>query len=238
MNELLKINTDNEQITLSARELHEFLGVSTKFQDWFKRMCEYGFDDGVDFNMLKIENVLSQKRERTYSTSDYQITIDMAKEIAMLQRNEKGKEARQYFIQIEKQWNSPEYVMKRALEFANKKVESLMLENKELKPKANFADAVSSSDISILVGELSKLLKQNGVDIGQNRLFEWLRNNGYLMKMGEQKNLPTQMAMNQGLFEIKERTVSYPDGTVRVLRTPKVTGKGQVYFVNKFKKVS
>ena len=107
----------------------------------------------------------------------------------------------------------------------------------EMKPKALFAEAVETSRSSILVGELAKILKQNGVDIGQNRLFEWLRENGYLIKQrGENYNLPTQYSMNLGLFEIKKRTVNNPDGTVRVTRTPKVTGKGQVYFINKFLK--
>lgn len=102
------------------------------------------------------------------------------------------------------------------------------------KPKVLFADAVAASKTSILIGELAKLLRQNGVSIGQNRLFDWMRNNGYLCGTGERRNLPTQKAMELGLFEIKETVVNNPDGSVRVTRTPKVTGKGQTYFVNKF----
>lgn len=102
------------------------------------------------------------------------------------------------------------------------------------KPKAIFADAVSASKTSILVGELSKILKQNGIDIGQNRLFEWMRNNGYLIKSGSSRNLPTQKSMDRKLFEIKERTVNSPDGCIKITKTPLVTGKGQVYFVNAF----
>src|SRR5690606_28985831 len=105
----------------------------------------------------------------------------------------------------------------------------------EMKPKALFADAVETSESSVLIGELAKILRQNGIDIGQNRLFQWMRDNGFLIKQkGENYNLPTQYAMERGLFEIKKRTVNNPDGSVRVTRTPKVTGKGQVYFVNKF----
>lgn len=105
----------------------------------------------------------------------------------------------------------------------------------EMKPKALFADAVETSESSILVGELAKILRQNGIEIGQNRLFQWLRENGYLCKQkGENFNLPTQYSMDLGLFEIKKRTINNPDGSVRVTRTPKVTGKGQIYFVNKF----
>ena len=115
----------------------------------------------------------------------------------------------------------------------NKKLES---QNKDMKPKALFADAVETSDTSILVGQLAKLLKQNGVDIGQNKLFKYLRDNHYLGKRGEYYNMPTQYSMEIGLFEIKERTIQNPDGSVKTVRTTKVTGKGQTYFVNKFLK--
>ena len=107
------------------------------------------------------------------------------------------------------------------------------IEIRRMKPKELFADAVATSDSSILVGELAKLLKQNGVEIGQNRLFQWMRDNGYLIKSGSSKNMPTQKAMEAELFEIKERTINNPDGTVRITKTPKVTGKGQQYFINK-----
>ncbi|KKB75323.1 MULTISPECIES: phage antirepressor [Bacillus] len=114
------------------------------------------------------------------------------------------------------------------LEKQNKQIETM-------KPKALFADAVETSESSVLVGELAKILQQNGVKIGQNKLFQWLRENGYLIrKNGESYNLPTQRSMDMGLFEIKKRTVNNPDGSIRVTRTTKVTGKGQVYFVNKF----
>lgn len=107
----------------------------------------------------------------------------------------------------------------------------------KLKPKALFADAVETSESSVLIGELAKILKQNGIDIGQNRLFAWLRENGYLIRQkGESYNLPTQRSMDMELFEIKKRTINNPDGSVRVTRTTKVTGKGQIYFVNKFLK--
>lgn len=102
------------------------------------------------------------------------------------------------------------------------------------KPKVLFADAVSTSDTSILIGQLAKLITQNGHNIGQNRLFEWMRQNGYLGKSGQHYNEPTQYAMERGWFEVKERTVNNPDGSVRITRTTKVTGKGQVYFINKF----
>lgn len=102
------------------------------------------------------------------------------------------------------------------------------------KPKVIFADAVSISKTSILIGDLAKLIKQNGYDIGQKRLFKWLRENGYLMQYGESYNMPTQKSMQLGLFEVKEGTVINPDDSVRITKTTKVTGKGQIYFINKF----
>ena len=104
----------------------------------------------------------------------------------------------------------------------------------EQRPKALFADAVSASKTSILIGALAKLIRQNGVDVGQKRLFEWLRKKGYLIKSGNDKNMPTQRSMEQGLFEVKEGSYVDGDGVNRITRTTKVTGKGQLYFVNKF----
>lgn len=132
--------------------------------------------------------------------------------------------------------NNPDLAIKtfQALKEEQEKNKRLLAENAEMKPKALFADAVATSHSSILVGDLAKILRQNGVIIGQHRLFNWLRNTGYLIKSGTSKNMPTQRAMEMGLFEVKESTVTNPDGTVRITRTTKVTGKGQQYFINKF----
>lgn len=115
-----------------------------------------------------------------------------------------------------------------------KTVKSLNSKIEKDKPKVLFADAVETAQNSILIGDLAKLIKQNGYDIGQRRLFEYMRSNGFLIKAGVSKNMPTQRSMDMGLFEVKERTINNPDGSVRVTRTTKVTGKGQVYFINKF----
>lgn len=129
-----------------------------------------------------------------------------------------------------------EEIMAKALIVAQKTIENKNKLIEELKPKAIFADAVSASHTSILVGELAKILKQNGVDTGQKRFFEWLRDNGYLIKRkGSDYNMPTQKSMDQGLFEIKETTISHSDGHISISKTPKITGKGQVYFINKLK---
>lgn len=131
-----------------------------------------------------------------------------------------------------------EEIMAKALIVAQKTIENKNKLIEELKPKAIFADAVSASHTSILVGELAKILKQNGVDTGQKRFFEWLRDNGYLIKRkGSDYNMPTQKSMDQGLFEIKETTINHSDGHISISKTPKVTGKGQVYFINKLKPV-
>jgi anti-repressor protein len=235
VNEILKVNNDTQ--TVSARELHERLKINTRFNDWFPRMVEYGFSDGLDFysKMSKTEN-------GGRPSKDYDISIDMAKQICMIQRTPEGKAVRQYLIDLEKAWNTPEQVMARALKFADKEIEKLkksnaglLEDNKRMKPKEIFADAVSVSHTSILVGDMAKLLKQNGVDIGQKRLFEWLREKGYLIKRkGSDWNMPTQKSMDMGLFDIKESTINNPDGSVRINRTTKVTGKGQQYFINKF----
>ena len=113
----------------------------------------------------------------------------------------------------------------------------MKLENKRMKPKALFADAVSTSKTAILIGELAKILKANGIDTGQNRLFKWLREKGYLIsRKGTDYNMPTQKSMNLGLFKIKETSITHSDGHVTITKTPKVTGKGQQYFINKFLK--
>lgn len=136
---------------------------------------------------------------------------------------------------------SDDELMAKALLVANNKIaeRDKIIEQKQarieqMKPKEIFADAVSASHTSILVGDLAKLICQNGYKIGQNRLFDWLRDNGYLMKYGTSRNMPQQKYVEQGLFEVKESNLQNPDGSVRITRTPKVTGKGQIYFVNKF----
>ncbi|MCG4284854.1 phage antirepressor [Lacticaseibacillus paracasei] len=137
---------------------------------------------------------------------------------------------------IEKAIYDPDFIINLATQLKNEqaKTAALKADNETMKPKALFADAVATSHTSILIGDLANLIRQNGVDIGQNRLFAWLREHGYLIGSGDRRNMPTQRAMDLGLFDIKERTFQNPDGSVRITKTTKVTGKGQQYFINKF----
>lgn len=231
MNELINITlNENHEPVVSARDLHKALEVTDRFSRWFDRMLAYGFEENVDYLGREIFHTQAKT-----TVQDYVLKMDMAKEIAMLQRNEKSKEVRKYFIQVEKDFNSPEKIMARALLMADKKVHKLEAQIEADKPKVIFADAVSASKSSILIGELAKLLKQNGIDIGQNKLFQWLRLNGYLIsRKGESWNQPTQRSMELGLFQLKKTNINHPDGHTTVNTTTKVTGKGQQYFVNKF----
>ena len=240
MNELIKVNYEKEQPSVSGRELHEFLEVETPYHKWFPRMCEYGFVENQDYTVADI--FVHNSAGGPQSQKDAAVAIPMAKELCMLQRTDKGKQARQYFISVEEAWNRPEIIMARALKMADARMKTLQAEKEQLqieaaenKPKVVFADAVAVSKTSILVGELAKILKQNGIDIGQNRLFEILREKGYLIKrQGTDYNMPTQRSMEIGLFEIKETAITHSDGHVTISKTPKVTGRGQLYFINMF----
>lgn len=234
MNELITVNFDTQ--TVSARELHKEVGSTERFASWFDRQLQYGFIENVDYTGCKKFNTLANQE-----LQDYDLSVDMAKQICMVQKNDRAKAVRQYLIDLEKAWNTPEQVFARALKMADQTINKLKSENNALvekieqdKPKTIFADAVSTSKTSILIGDLAKLICQNGVQIGQKRLFDWLRQNNFLIKSGSSRNMPQQRYVEQGLFEVKESNVQNPDGSVRITRTTKVTGKGQVYFVNKF----
>lgn len=239
MNVLIPINYDGEQPTVSARALHTGLEISRRFSVWFDTNSQ-GFVENEDFTGVYLK-VQGNQYGGEQTIQDYSLSVDMAKHICLMSRTEKGKQIRQYFIDLEKAWNTPEQIMARALKVADKRIELLKQDNvvlaqdvERMRPKEIFADAVAASHTSILIGELAKLLKQNGVETGQRRLFTWMRDNGYLIKGGSSRNMPTQKGMELGLFEIKETTINNPDGSIRISRTTKVTGRGQQYFINKF----
>ena len=240
MEELIPIKEKDGKQAVSARELHSFLGVKRDFSTWIKdRIDKYDLVENQDYE------VFTNFGENPYGGRplvEYALTIDAAKELSMVEGNEKGKIARRYFIEVEKKYRNS-FMLPRTYAEALRQLAKQVEDNErqkqiieEQKPKALFADAVATSTQSCLIGELAKILRQNGVEIGQNRLFDWLRKNGYLCQYGEKYNQPTQRAMEMELFEVKKTSISKPDGTILVTTTTKVTGKGQIYFVNKFLK--
>lgn len=233
MQELVKVNFDSQ--TVSARDLYESIGSTERFSSWFNRQLQFGFVEGEDFTTVKVlTEVQNNGGMQQRQLADHNLSVDMAKQICMVQKNQKAKEIRQYLIDLEKAWNTPEQIFARALRMADETIKNLTVDVERMKPKEIFADAVSASKTSILIGDLAKLLKQNGYDTGRKRLFEQLRQEGYLIKSGSSKNMPTQKAMEKGLFEVKETNITNPDGSNRIIMTAKVTGVGQQYFINKF----
>ena len=234
------ITVDTDMQTVSARELHEKLEVRYDF----KRRTECNFKDfseGIDYFGAHID-VSGNQYGGQQSIVDYRLSVDMAKHLCLMSKTEKGKMCREYLIAIQKAWNTPEQIMARALKIADKQIESRRNMNNALsedvnrmKPKEIFADAVAASRSTILIGELAKLLRQNGINTGEKRLFGWMRQQGFLIsRRGTDYNMPTQRSMEMGLFEVKERTINNPDGSVRITKTTVVTGKGQQYFINSF----
>lgn len=243
MKELIKITEQNGTKAVSARELYEFLGFDkSNWAKWYRKNIEnneFAFEN-VDYQTF----VLSTNGNET---KDFALSIEFAKKISMMARTEKGEEARRYFIECEKQLKTalPQTYKEALLELIKKEEEkeALLLENqaqqKQLEaqaPKVLFTEAVMGSQSSCLVGELAKIITQNGYEIGEKRLFKWLRENNYLGQKGERYNIPNQQYIEQGLFELKKGTRSGNNGVMHTTITTKITGKGQVYFVNKFLK--
>jgi len=232
MNELIKVETnENMEVVVSGRELHEKLGIETPFKKWIDRMVEYGFTENIDFvtvgQKCPIANGGYQAR------TDYIIKLDMAKEICMIQRNEKGKMFRQYFIQVEKDYNSPERTIQRALLYSQAQVKKLEAKIEEDRPRVSFAETIEKSSDSILIRELSKILANENIHIGQNKLYSLLRQWGYIFQNSTE---PTQKAVQQGLFKINERVIKSVKGDI-LSRTTMVTGKGQVFLLDKIKRM-
>ena len=235
---LIPVREHEGQQVASGRDIHAFLGLGRDYTTWFKKMTEYGFTEGQDY--LTISGEVAREGRGTVTRIDHAVTLDMAKELGMIQRTAKGKEIRQYFIEVEKQAHpqmSDDQIVAQALQITAARVKELEAQAEADRPKVVFADAVATSKTSILVGELAKILRGNGIDIGQNRLFGRLRADGFLIRRkGSDWNMPTQRAMDLNLFEIKETAVTHSDGHVTVSKTPKVTGKGQQYFISRFMK--
>ena len=242
MNELIKVKVKGDQQLVSARDLYKGLEIKRRFSAWVEQNFK-DFEETIDFTSVPGSTVVGNGAVKPIQ--DYAVTIDMAKQLCMMSHTELGKKYRHYFIELEKKWNDPMEIVKRGYAILQNENAQLRIANEKMKPKALFADAVSTAKTNILIGELAKILKANGVDyitvagrkvtMGQNHFFQWLRENGYLIKRkGTDYNAPTQMAMNKKLFKVKESTSINADGTTRINKTTKVTGIGQQYFTNLF----
>lgn len=232
MQELIKVSTNHKGTQIvSARDLYSFLEIRDNFTDWIKRMFEYGFEEGKDFIGISRESTGGRP------SIDYALTLDCAKEISMIQRSEKGKQARQYFLECERKSKSSQVVLPSTKELALMVVKAE--EEKELlqqqiqidAPKVLFANSVTASADCVLMRDLAKVITQSGHEIGQNRLFKWMHDNKYLIGY---QNEPAQRYVEMGLFKVVKRTINPPNKEPCVSPTTMVTGKGQLYFVNKF----
>lgn len=227
MNELIKINYESDRPTVLARDLHEFLEAETPFHKWFPRMCEYGFTEDEDYRTFlsnRSDGLPGKPRQ------DAQLTIDMAKEICMLQRNEKGKQARQYFLQLEREWNSPEAVMSRALRMAEERLErfktinaNLSVQNAIMQPKAEYFDGLCDRESLTGVRETAKLL-----GLKQNDFVKWLIDHKYIYRDKRGRLMPYAEHVDSGLFTVKETYNDKTDWTgVQML----ITVKGKERFL-------
>lgn len=242
MSELIPLTHHDGIQAVMGRDLYNFLEVKEQYADWMKRMVGYGFTEGTDYVSQKPEAGANRGFIPGGNRVDHIVTLDMAKEISMIQRTEKGKRARQYFLECERKAKQTAPALPQTYAEALRELATTVEAKEALEaqaaidaPKALFADAVSTSHTTILVGDLAKILKGNGINIGANRLFKWMRTNGFLIaRKGTDWNMPTQKAMELGLFKVKETAVTHSDGHVSVNKTPKVTGKGQQYFVQRF----
>lgn len=238
MNEIIQVNYDKEEPTVSARDLYDSLskegGVrgTERFSKWFGRYCGYGFAQGEDYSnpYQKIRVQKEGDREVQREVEDYDLSIDMAKQICMLQKTERGKRIRQYLVELDKAWNTPEQVMARALEIAHKTIDKmknqntlLIEDNERMKPKEEFFDAVAGSKDAIEIGKVAKVLNYPG--IGRNKLFEILREKGVLMK----DNIPYQRYIDNGCFRAIEQKYHTPDGETRINIKTLVYQKGVNY---------
>lgn len=201
MNELMKVDYSSTEPTVSGRELHEFLEVETRYNDWFRRMCEYGFSEGVDFYSILSKTSESGGRPST----DHQLSIPMAKELCMIQRTDRGKQARQYFIAIEKAWNTPEMIMSRALKMADVTIQQLRAENSKLivanttmLPKAEYFDELVDRNLLTNFRDTAKELR-----VKEKQFIQFLINKKYVYR-DQKGQLKPYADKNTALFEIKE----------------------------------
>ena len=233
---LIKIETnENNEPVVDGRELHEILGIKTAYKDWFPRMVEYGFTEGIDYIAIAQKRATAQGNETTYT--DHILKLDMAKEIAMLQRNEKGKEVRQYFIEVEKEFNSPEKVMARALRIADKTINTLKLENaqqnqiiKELKPKADYTDRILKNKSLVTTTAIAKDYGMSATTF--NKILHELK---IQYKLGNQWFLYTNY-QDKGYTSSETVEFTRSNGMTDIAMTTKWTQKGRLFLYDELKK--
>lgn len=199
MNELVKVNFDTQ--TVSARELHEQLHIGTEFAKWFSRMCEYGFSTGNDYSEVIVKNDENSKGGRP--ATDYNISVDMAKQICMIQRTPEGKAVRQYLIDLEKAWNTPEQVMARALKLADQTIDSLKTQVIEMKPKADYFDALIDKKLNTNIRDTAKEL-----GVGERAFVSFLISNRFVFRQGKHRELRPYAQYTEsgnGLFVLKDK---------------------------------
>ena len=263
--EVIKIEEYDGKQAVNARELHQKLGSKYQFANWIQeRISKYGFVENQDFEVFK-GNLKNSNGGRC--RIEYALSLDMAKELCMVENNEAGRRIRKYFIEAEKKFREsksslaiPDFtdpaiaarawadqyeknkrltlenkLKQEALEQSTKEVAELQEEKRVNAPKVVFTDAVAGSKGNCLIGEVAKLITQNGYKMGQNQFFAWLRKNGYLGTKGERYNVPNQKYVGEkGYFYIKKGVRQGNDGVLFNIRTPMITPKGQIFFVNKF----
>lgn len=249
MNEMIKIDFSGEQMKVSGRELHQILEVDTPYSKWFQRACtqtitdEDGnkttvivFHEGRDYETLVGQKCPTNNPKNPWTTvTDHSLSMDMVKEICMMSKTEKGKKIREYFIQVEKDWNSPDKLMARALKMADATIAQLTAKIEDDKPKVEFADALLVCENCIYIEELAKLLCQIGMNTGRNRLFEEMASDGFLCIRNGVKNMPTQKCVENGWLVI-EKKVFERGGKTIMGYTTKVTPKGIQYFISYYKR--
>lgn len=224
MNDLMKVDYSNERPTVLGRELHAVLGVESNYTTWMNRMVEYGFSNGTDY--IPILEDRSDGMPGKPATN-HQLTLDMAKELCMIQRTDKGKECRQYFLELERKWNSPEIVMARALQFSQKKVQELEAATSEMKPKAEYFDALVDRNGLMSIRQTAQLLEVN-----EKQFIITLMERGYLYRDARKRLVP-YAAKNKGYFSVKEYIA--PNGNHTGIQTL-VTACGRNHLLQVFGK--
>lgn len=224
MNELISVAYTNDRPTVSGRELHEKLGIKTAYKDWFPRMCEYGFKEGEDFCSFLSESTGGRP------ATEHQLTIDMAKQICMIQRTDEGRRYREYFLEVERKWNSPEAIMGRALRIAEAQLEAAKVKVSELAPKAAYYDRVTESAGSSGIRDTAKLF---GMKL--NEFTDYLIEKGYCYRNGKNVLMPRSDKQWAGMFEVCEYMQKTPMGTKTRIYTV-ITPKGRAVLAKRMEK--